>query len=224
MSLLSDRDREQLREVFDGLTRPVRLRFFTQTFGCDTCADTGRLLDALVALSPKLSTEECNLVLEPHRAAAAGVDRAPAIAVVALREDLSEVDYGIRFVGLPGGYEFSSLVEAIQLVSSGDSQLTDESRRLLATLLEPVTVQVFVTPSCSHCPKAVSLAHRMAVESERVTSFSIEVSEFPDLIRRYRVNGVPKTVVNDRNEVLGAQPESLFLAGALHGLTGTREN
>jgi hypothetical protein len=58
----------------------------------------------------------------------------------------------------------------------------------------------------------------MAIESPRVTSIAVEVSEYPDLIQRYRVNGVPKTVVNDRNEILGAQPEALFVAEALAGL------
>jgi hypothetical protein len=59
----------------------------------------------------------------------------------------------------------------------------------------------------------------MAVESSLVTANAVEVTEYPDLIQRYRVNGVPKTVVNDRNEILGAQPEPLFVAEALAGLT-----
>jgi hypothetical protein len=61
----------------------------------------------------------------------------------------------------------------------------------------------------------------MAIESPLVTSWAVEVSEYPDLIHRYRVNGVPKTVVNDRNELLGAQPEATFVSEALQGLTGT---
>lgn len=55
----------------------------------------------------------------------------------------------------------------------------------------------------------------MAVASPLVTASAVEVSEFPDLIQRYHVNGVPKTVVNDRNEVLGALPEAAFLEAAL---------
>ena len=60
----------------------------------------------------------------------------------------------------------------------------------------------------------------MAVESPWVTARAVEVTEFPDLIRLYRVNGVPKTVVNDRNEILGAQPEEVFVAEALRDLAG----
>jgi predicted DsbA family dithiol-disulfide isomerase len=60
----------------------------------------------------------------------------------------------------------------------------------------------------------------MAVESPLVTAHAVEVTEFPELIQRYRVNGVPKIVVNDRNELLGAQPEDIFVEEALRGLTG----
>lgn len=51
----------------------------------------------------------------------------------------------------------------------------------------------------------------MAVESEHVTADVIEAMEFPDLARRYSVRGVPKIVINDTVEFVGAQPESEFL-------------
>ena len=65
----------------------------------------------------------------------------PAIAVVGAE------DYGIRFLGIPSGYEFMSLLDAIQLVSSGDSGLQPVSRELLAGLAAPLALQVFVTPT-----------------------------------------------------------------------------
>jgi predicted DsbA family dithiol-disulfide isomerase len=58
----------------------------------------------------------------------------------------------------------------------------------------------------------------MAIESPLVRADAVEVTEFPDLIRQYRVNGVPKTVVNERNEIMGAQPEAIFVSEALRGL------
>jgi thioredoxin-related protein len=51
----------------------------------------------------------------------------------------------------------------------------------------------------------------MAVESEHVTADVIEAMEFPDLAQRYRVRGVPKIVINDSVEFVGALPESQFL-------------
>ena len=55
----------------------------------------------------------------------------------------------------------------------------------------------------------------MAFASPHITAYAVEATEFPDLARRYRVNGVPKTVVNDTLEILGALPEPDFLAQAL---------
>jgi len=220
MSLLSEADREQIGRLLADLPRPVRLVLFTQTFGCDTCVDARRVLAQVAELSPKLSIEEVNLVLDKERAAHYGVDRAPTTVPVAVEEDGTERDYGVRFIGITAGYELSSLLDAITLVSTGQSGLAQASRTLLAQVSAPVRMHVFVTPTCPHCPRAVGIAHRMAVESPWVTAVAVEVTEFPDLIQQYRVNGVPKTVVNNRNEVLGAQPEETFVVEALRGLTG----
>jgi predicted DsbA family dithiol-disulfide isomerase len=57
----------------------------------------------------------------------------------------------------------------------------------------------------------------MAVESGHVTAFIIEASEYPDLVRKYQVSGVPKTVVNETVDILGAQPEEDFVRTAVGG-------
>ena len=55
----------------------------------------------------------------------------------------------------------------------------------------------------------------MAFANEHITAYAVEATEFPDLARRYRVNGVPKTVVDETIEILGALPESDFVSQAL---------
>jgi hypothetical protein len=55
----------------------------------------------------------------------------------------------------------------------------------------------------------------MAVESGKVTSFIVEASEYPDLVSKYRVSGVPKTMVNGQVEILGARPEEDFVRTAV---------
>jgi thiol-disulfide isomerase/thioredoxin len=76
-------------------------------------------------------------------------------------------------------------------------------------------MHVFTTPSCPHCPRAVTMAHEMAFASPHVRAFAVEATEYPDLARRYRVTGVPKTVVDDDIEILGALPEEDFVNQAL---------
>jgi predicted DsbA family dithiol-disulfide isomerase len=51
----------------------------------------------------------------------------------------------------------------------------------------------------------------MAAASPRITTSVVEATEFPELVRQYRVTGVPKTVVDDHVEILGAQPEEVFV-------------
>jgi len=141
MAILSATDATKVREMLGAMTSPVRLVFFTQSLNCETCEPTGQILSELAALSDLVIVEEHNFVLERDEAAKYGISRVPAIAVLGAK------DHGIRFLGIPSGYEFMSLLDAILLVSKGDSELTKESRALLAGLEEPVTLQVFVTPT-----------------------------------------------------------------------------
>jgi alkyl hydroperoxide reductase subunit AhpF len=148
--LISPADQERLRRDFEKIARDVRLLFFTQTFDCETCLQTRRVLDELPALSPRISIEEVNLILDRERADQFGVDRAPAVVVLAARtEGASDAfdDTRIRFLGTPAGYEFISLVQAVLLAGGGPSRLTIASRDRLANLTRPVTMQVFTTPT-----------------------------------------------------------------------------
>ena len=61
----------------------------------------------------------------------------------------------------------------------------------------------------------MSLAHEMAFANPNITAYAVEATEFPDLARRYMVNGVPKTIVNDEIEILGALPQDEFIEQAL---------
>jgi glutaredoxin-like protein len=209
MSLLSPADRQTLETTLGALVEPVRLVLFTQTFGCDSCAATKRILAELASLSDRITLEEHNLVLEKDLAAEYTIDRAPSVIVTR--------DGGRRltYVGAPAGYEFSSLVEAVKLVSSGDSGLSAASRARLSELTRPMTVTVFVTPTCVYCPQAVTMAYRLAIENPNIHASAIEATEFPDLASRYRVSGVPKTVVDDRIEIFGAFPEEQFVEQVL---------
>ena len=217
MSLISPSDQERLRETFGEMPRPVRLLFFTQTLGCETCLQAKQILDELPVLSGKITVEEVNFVLEPEKAGQYEIDRVPAIAVVGQDEAGLERDSKIRFLGTPAGYEFMSLIQAVLLVGGRPSMLSEESLKLVAAVTTPTTVRVFTTPTCPHCPRAVAVAHEMAFANPNITAFAVEATEFPDLARKYSVNGVPKTVVNDSIEILGALPPDAFVSQALGG-------
>jgi glutaredoxin-like protein len=217
MSLLSDAELAQARARLASMEHPVRLIFFAQSLDCDSCDDTRRLLTDLASLTTRLTVEEHNLVLDREAAAALTIDRVPSIAVA------GDADLGIRFLGAPVGHELVALLEAIVTVSRRTSGLTAASRAKLATLRAPVHIRVFSTPTCVYCSQAVALAHRMAVESPHVTATAVSVIEYPDLIRRYRVTGVPKIVIGDRVELLGAQREDAFVDAVLDAAPSSDE-
>jgi glutaredoxin-like protein len=224
MSLISPADQERLRADFATMPQPVRLLFFTQTFDGDACVQTRRILDELPPLSDKVTIEEVNFVLEAETASRYGIDRVPSIALVGQSASGDTFDARVRFVGMPAGYEFVSLVRAIMLVGGAPPQLSATSRARIAAVDKPVTVRVFSTPTCPHCPRAVNLAVEMARANDLITSYAVEITEYPDLARRYHVSGVPKTVVNDRVEILGALPEEAFVEQALAEFLATADS
>jgi len=212
VALLSDQDRAVVSRHLAAITTPVTILFFTQTIDApDTALIARQVLDEVVSLSDQISLEEVNFVLDRERAAQFGIDGIPAVALLRGGEDTR-----IRFLGAPAGYEFMSLIDAVILAGTGESGLTPESKALVAAhVTKPMEMLVFVTPSCPHCPRAVTLAHRMAIESPLIRATCVEATEFLDLSQRYRVTGVPKTIVDGTIEMLGALPESVFVRTAV---------
>lgn len=210
MTLLQEKDRKVLIERFAALNDPVKLVVFTQEFECQYCRETRQLAEEVAELSDKISVEVYDFVKHAEIAEEYHVDKIPATAVV--RTGDAPKDFGIRYYGIPSGYEFSSLLEDIALVSGGESGLNADTKAWIDSLEEPVHMQVFVTPTCPYCPQAVILAHRMAMESDLVTADMVEASEFPELSNKYSVYGVPRTVINENVHVEGAAPEPMLLA------------
>ena len=133
--------RADLETALENLSAPVKLVCFTQSFDCESCLPARQAVARVAACSEQITVEEFNMVLDKTQARTYGIERVPAVALV------GQVDTGIRFYGVPDGYELDSLVQAILLVGSGESGLSDESLSRLAEIKQPVTIQVFVTPT-----------------------------------------------------------------------------
>jgi glutaredoxin-like protein len=218
MALLTDEVAAELKKEFQNLKSPVRLLVFSQASAFPESDQVRQLVEELAGLDPRIGVESYDFVREQDKALALGIARIPAIAVMG-----ESKDYGLRLYGLPQGYEFGALVDAILDVSSGESGLGDETKAALRALDKPVHIQVFSTPTCPYCPRALRLAYQFAIESAKVTADGVEVTGFPDLAREYRVSSVPKTVVGapgefsvgapsgSRLEFIGAGPESMLL-------------
>ena len=187
----------------------VHIILFEQSIGCDTCAPTRRVLEQIAAENQGVTLDVLNLVLDKEKAAEYGVDRVPATIIS------SRGRHRIRYYGAPLGNELPTLVQAIGMASTGTTELADESRAQLKALSRPVTLQVFFTPSCVYCPRMISLANQAAIESDLVSAVAIDATECADLVGRYNVNGVPKTIINESREIMGAAPEADFISAVV---------
>ena len=141
MPILSEDIQNRLKGELEGLPGKVKLVVFTQEFECAHCRENTSLAQEVASLSDKLDIEVHDFVLDKEAVERYGVDKIPAIAVE------GEKDYGVRFYGVPAGYEFSSFIEAIKSVSAGESGLAAKTQEALAGLKDPLHLQVFVTPT-----------------------------------------------------------------------------
>ncbi|HPT71389.1 MAG TPA: thioredoxin family protein [Candidatus Cloacimonadota bacterium] len=205
MPLLNDQTREEVKKVLDTLDKPITLDLYTLQIECGLCKDTHQLLSEIAELTTKITINLHELESENQHADTLKIEKLPAIIIK------GEKDYGIRFFGIPAGYEFTSLMAAMLLVSRGELMLKPETKAFLDTLQKPVHIEVITTPTCPFCPGMVVIAHQMAYYSDKVLADMIEISEFPTVANKYHVEGVPRTVINEKIFLDGAAPEDMLV-------------
>lgn len=173
--MLTDQEKQKVRELLAPLEGPVTLHYFTQAFECESCRVTHGLLEDLTGLSGKLELVVYEFREDEEAAARFEVDKIPALVLEGPRV------YGVRYFGVPAGYEFAALLEDLIDTSRGTTQLAPETRTWLDTLITPLYIQVFVTSTCPYCPRAVRMAHKLALHSDKVTADMVSAAEFPHL-------------------------------------------
>jgi glutaredoxin-like protein len=145
MALLNPNIQKQVRQVFESIQYPVRLLIFTQGEGgaleCQMCQDTRQLIEEVASLSEKISVEIYDFIGDAKVAQEHDVDKIPAVVIA------GDKDYGVRFYGIPSGYEFSSLIEGILAVGRRQPSLSKKTLQEVQRLDKPVHIQVFVTPT-----------------------------------------------------------------------------
>jgi glutaredoxin-like protein len=212
-AMLNEDIRNQVRELFNEISGEVAVFFFgsDDRERCPYCQETHQLLEEVTGLSEKLFLYTYDIERDSELAGQYRIEAAPTFIMLGKEHD-QFTDFGVRFKGIPAGHEFSSFVNDLVLVSRRDSGLQKETKDYLKQLDTPVHLQVFVTPTCPYCPRAVVLAHQLAMESPWVEAEMVEAMEFPELANRFDVNGVPQTTINyGAVNVVGAVPEQQLI-------------
>ena len=182
MRFISETDAKAMRAHLDKkLEGPVTLDLFIEPKSaivvpgrseCELCDETRALLEDVASLSDQITLTVHDTRTESDLARETGVTRVPTVVLRGAARGV------VRYLGIPAGLEFGTLLEDLAAVSRGTTRLNQESRTKLASLAKPVHVQVFVTPTCPYCPKVASLAHQAAVESGNVTADVIRSASF----------------------------------------------
>jgi glutaredoxin-like protein len=211
--VLNDQIIKQITEAFAEVKEPVQVLYFGSKDQCEYCNETKQLLEEVIALNDKLELSVYDMQEHKDVASKFNVTHAPGI-VIAAKDGAEITNLGIQFSGIPSGHEFSTLINDIVIVSRRESGLNEKTREFLKNLDKPLHLQVFVTPTCPYCPRAVLLAHQMAMENpQMIRAEGVEATEFPELANRFNVRGVPQTVINSgAGSVVGAVPEQNLLA------------
>ncbi len=126
----------------------------------------------------------------------------------------------IVYYGIPSGYEFANLLDTIIRASNNEPGVTEKSKAFLDSLKEQIKMNVFVTPTCPHCPTSASITYRYAMYSDKVIGQVIEATEFPEWSNKFKVMGVPKTVINDKGSYVGGYPEDMAVDQIKQALEG----
>ncbi len=212
MAVLKDEDKKKVSKLLGELENEVKVLMFTQEMECEHCATARGLLEEVAGLSDKVTLEVHDFVKEGELAKKYGVDKIPATIL------LGEKDYGIRFFGVPAGYEFATLLEDMRDVGRRKPKLAAEILEELGKVDKPVHMQVMILPTCPYCARAVRIAHQFAMVSDQIRGDMVELSEFPHLAVKYGVQGVPKTIINEKYSIEGAQPIMEFVSKVLEAI------
>ncbi|MDG6932471.1 MAG: thioredoxin family protein [Nitrososphaerota archaeon] len=221
MSLISDEDKNTLRDVFSKkLGGSVKLVAFTKKDNCEYCNEIVELMKEVSSLDQRISYEVYDFDEAAEKRGEYSVEMAPALVISGAKSSK------VHFYGLPAGYEFSAFVDDMIDISKDSTRLAPSTVSKLGTVDKDVKIQVFVTPSCPYCPRAVRMAHQFAMANGHIDGSMVEALEFEDLANEYGVMSVPHIVINGSYTFIGAVPETQFLNylfDALQGKQGPTE-
>lgn len=198
--LIDEKTKKEVVGILNKLPNPVTFVYFTQKKDCQLCQKQQELLEEITVLSENLKLHVYDFTKDKEQVTKYNIDKTPATVA------MGEKDYGLRFYGLTAGHEFTSLMHAIMMVGAGKSGLHTDFESFIKAIKKPVHIEVMVTLTCPYCPQAVHAAQQLAMVNDNIQADMVDAAEFPELAERYSVYETPRTVINETNAFVGAQP------------------
>ncbi len=204
-SPLTDEKWAVLDQYLTHLPRPVRLVVWASER--NSCTE-GNAVDLARTLADRYPMLEFR-----NRARLANYSFYPVLGVMGLDEQGKEVDYGIRFIGLPAWYHLNSLIGAIQAVAFRASTTEAKTRIILSRLPadREIRLQLFTTPEDEAGVPMATLAANMAVATPQLRCWIVMLNDFPTMAHRHSIYAVPHTIVNETRHLQGFYDEEQLL-------------
>ena len=201
---MSAQEQDQLIDIFDKIHYEIPLFLFTSPGKNDLFSQAARqVIRAVREMAPKISFREYDL---GHALARKWDVKHPPTLL------LDPERYHVRWLGAPTGEEGRSFVEALIMMGYRETNLHEESLKILQKIDTPLNVKIFVSPSCPYCPQQVVNGLKAAIEKPGLVSLEIiDIQANPDLADQYSAQSVPQAFANEKLIAKGAQPEELFM-------------
>ncbi len=196
---------QQLRATFAQMPNDIPLLLFTDRAQEDVFAQANRqVIRAFRELTDRITLREYGL--DHEKARELNVTVAPTLVI-------APDQYNIRWVGAPMGEEARTFLELMILVGTGQSNVSDQSLKVLDRIDGPRNVKVFISPSCPYCPQeAVNAAKAAVARPDLITLELIDIQCRPDIAQQYSAHSVPVAYANETLIGQGAQAEEVFMS------------
>ncbi|MGE7660926.1 FAD-dependent oxidoreductase [Peribacillus sp. NPDC097197] len=199
-SLLSDTLRGQLKGIFDKMENDVTLVSIVDESLPKSVELRDFLLD-VAELGDKLHLELYNKGENKDMEEKVNADKFPVVSLLNSNGEYS----GVKYHGVPGGHELNSFILAIYNLAGPGQAMDAAVRDSIKSISKKTNIKVMVSLACHFCPDVVVGAQRIAIENPNVEAEMVDISNFQDIKKKYKVMSVPAMIINDEEVVFGAK-------------------
>ncbi len=203
--MISARSKEIIEKSQVNPRKPVRLIMFTSDTGCASCPEMLALAQTIKAQAGTIAFEHYDFVMDRDKSQQYGITRVPAL-VVEDREGKS-----VTFSGRIEGLFLNVLLNTITAVGDSKIWFPEDIRRTLKHLENSVAIRVLVEPDCPLCLPVAEAAIGLAFENPLIETDIIIAKEYPELMKKYGVTMLPKTIFGENLHMDGHVTEGDFL-------------